>query len=141
MTLVTISRAAEKVGGTTADLKEGDILTLEQLFYAMMLPSGNDAAFTLGEYFGQLIKDQKYNFKHNDQILGKVYLSPFREHPTMKYFLKEMNKHAEQLGMLDTFFDSPHGLKNDRNYSTAYDVCLMCQECMKLPIFKTVVAA
>jgi D-alanyl-D-alanine carboxypeptidase len=52
MTLVTISRAAEKVGGTTADLKEGDILTLEQLFYAMMLPSGNDAAFTLGEYFG-----------------------------------------------------------------------------------------
>ena len=52
MTLVTISRAAEKVGGTTADLKESDILTLEQLFYAMMLPSGNDAAFTLGEYFG-----------------------------------------------------------------------------------------
>jgi hypothetical protein len=32
-------------------------MTLDQLFYGMMLPSGNDAAFTLAEYFGQLIKD------------------------------------------------------------------------------------
>jgi D-alanyl-D-alanine carboxypeptidase (penicillin-binding protein 5/6) len=45
------------VGGTTADLREGDVMTLDQLFYGMMLPSGNDAAFTLAEYFGQLIKD------------------------------------------------------------------------------------
>ena len=56
-TLVTISRAAEWVGGTTADLREGAVMTLDQLFYGMMLPSGNDAAFTLAEYFGQLIKD------------------------------------------------------------------------------------
>ena len=56
-TLVTISRAAEWVGGTTAYLREGDVMTLDQLFYGMMLPSGNDAAFTLAEYFGQLIKD------------------------------------------------------------------------------------
>jgi hypothetical protein len=58
----------------------------------------------------------------------------------MKYFLKEMNLNAEKLGMRDTFFDSPHGLKNERNYSSAYDICLMVAQCMRIPYFRTVVS-
>ena len=38
--------------GTTAHLKEGDTLSIEDLYYAMMLPSGNDAAYTLAEFYG-----------------------------------------------------------------------------------------
>ncbi len=41
--------------GTTANLKFTDVLTLKDLFYGMMLPSGNDAAFALAEYFGRLL--------------------------------------------------------------------------------------
>ena len=93
-TLIAVSRMGSSVSGTTAELREGDVLSLYQLFYAMMLPSGNDAAFTLGEYFGEFIRTEKYNFKHSDKIFGNIHLSPFYQHPTMKYFLREMNLNA-----------------------------------------------
>ena len=51
-TFITISKAGSHVTGTTANLREGDILSVEQLSYGMMLPSGNDAAYTMAEYFG-----------------------------------------------------------------------------------------
>lgn len=57
-TFITVSKAGSHVIGTTANLKEGDILSVDQLYYGMMLPSGNDAAYTLAEYFGQLIIDK-----------------------------------------------------------------------------------
>ena len=56
-----ISRKASRVPGTTAHLREGDILTIDQLLYGMMLPSGNDAAYALAEFFGKVLKDTKYN--------------------------------------------------------------------------------
>ena len=40
-------------------------------------------------------------------------------------FLIEMNRNAKEIGMYDTFYDSPHGLRNDRNFSTAFDVALL----------------
>ena len=43
------------VPGTTANLKIGDVLTVEDLIYGMMLPSGNDAAYALAEFFGKVI--------------------------------------------------------------------------------------
>ena len=49
---VSINRNTSRIIGTTAELKEGDVLQVEQLLYGMMLPSGNDAAFALAEYFG-----------------------------------------------------------------------------------------
>jgi len=55
-TVLTVSRGAAKINGTSADLREGDNLCLYQLFYGMMLPSGNDAAFLLAEYFGSLLR-------------------------------------------------------------------------------------
>lgn len=56
---ITITQAAAAVTGTTANLVEGDVLSIEQLFYGMMLPSGNDAAYALAEYFGKLIQERK----------------------------------------------------------------------------------
>ena len=43
--------------GTSADLREGDVLTVKDLLYGMMLPSGNDAAHALAIYFGGVLKD------------------------------------------------------------------------------------
>jgi len=54
-TYITVSKAASKVTGTTANLVEGDVLSIEQLCYGMMLPSGNDAAYAIAEYFGDKI--------------------------------------------------------------------------------------
>ena len=47
------------IRGTTAKLKKGDVLTAEELLYGTLLPSGNDAAFTLAKYFGRLLYDKK----------------------------------------------------------------------------------
>jgi len=54
-TIVTISRTASQMNGTSANLRENDQLSVSELFYGLMLPSGNDAAYALAEHFGNLI--------------------------------------------------------------------------------------
>lgn len=80
-----------------------------------MLPSGNDAAFLLAEYFGSILRTKKYfscDLSRKNSNLNsteptnpnKVNLSQskFIDHPTIKFFLKEMNDNAYRLGMVDT---------------------------------------
>ena len=63
-TLITISKRASSEVGTTAYLQEGDVLSVWDLLHALMLPSGNDAAIALAEYFGDylLSKDSSQPF-------------------------------------------------------------------------------
>ena len=60
-TEVTISDVASDIRGTSANLETGDILTIEQLLYGLMLPSGNDAAFALSQFFGKILFRKKYS--------------------------------------------------------------------------------
>jgi len=53
--MIEISENASNISGTSAELEEGDSLTIWDLLHALMLPSGNDAATALAEYFGELI--------------------------------------------------------------------------------------
>ena len=55
---IKILRPVSEVTGTTANLIEGDTLTVNELMYGMMLPSGNDAAVALGVHFGAIISSQ-----------------------------------------------------------------------------------
>ena len=57
----------------------------------------------------------------------------------VKYFLKEMNNNAKKLKMFTTNYDSPHGLMNKYNYSSAHDVVLLIEYCMKMEEFRAVV--
>lgn len=119
--------------GTTANLIEGDVLSIEQLFYGMMLPSGNDAAYLLAEHFGKLLHEKKAN-----QITSFNSNSKFANTP-VRYFLKEMNYYAHKLGMSSTNYDSPHGLMNKSNYSTSEDQAILVKEVMKIEFFRRVV--
>lgn len=136
-TFIKVSKLASKITGTTADLKEGDILSVEQLLYGMMLPSGNDAAYTLAEHFGNDLKKRKYQNVTETQLK----LAPFSAFngSEVKYFLKEMNFQAQKIKMTSTFYDSPHGLMNKNNVSTAADVALLVAECMKIDIYRRIV--
>ena len=64
--LITVPEAASQVQGTSADLVPGDQITLNQLLYGMMLPSGNDAALTLALHFGGILLPRKkqYDLSH-----------------------------------------------------------------------------
>lgn len=105
-------QASDIVEGSTMGLEVGDILTVEQLLWGLLLPSGNDAAVTLARAFGGSVEG----------------------------FAELMNAQATQLGMRNTNFSNPHGLDDERNYSTAADVALMSQAAMESPLFARIVS-
>lgn len=94
------------LGGTTANLIEGDTLTVWDMLHAMLLPSGNDAAYALANHFGALISTPQ--------------LYPLPE--PADFFVAEMNRNAKGLGLNDTTFANPHGLCDPGNKSSAVDV-------------------
>jgi len=65
--LVSVSKEASSVIGTSAELAEGDTLTIKQLMYGLMLPSGNDAAHCLAEYFGEMLKEEQDEKEKSDE--------------------------------------------------------------------------
>lgn len=104
---------AEAVGieGSSIYLKEGEVLTVQELLYGMMLHSGNDAAAALAIYCGG----------------------------TVEGFAQMMNDKARFLGLTDTHFENPHGLDSSENFSTARDLAKLAAYAMENPIFaKTV---
>ncbi|RHP41665.1 D-alanyl-D-alanine carboxypeptidase [Clostridium sp. AF32-12BH] len=100
-----------ETGASLAHINPGDTLTLEQLLYGLMLPSGNDAGAAIA-----------------------VYLSGSTE-----AFAEKMNETAHALGATDTHFVNPHGLSDEDHYTTAYDLYLIFQEAMKYPEFQKIV--
>ena len=122
--------------GTTANLVEGDVLNIEQLCYGMMLPSGNDAAYTLAEYFGNIIHEKKQS--SSSSMPPTSFKSKFENTP-VRHFLKECNSQAHKIGLTSSYYDSPHGLMNKSNYSTAEDQAILVSELMKLDFCRKVV--
>ena len=62
----------------------------------------------------------------------------FRDSKTISRFIVEMNSNAKMLKMNNTHFDSPHGLANPLNYSTAYDIALLCSVCVQISDFNRI---
>ena len=87
---VKIDAECAKVIGTSARLREGDILTAEQLLYGLMLPSGNDAGVALAKHLGRFLFEKK-GYTHVHKVRIKSF--EFDNHGSfVKYFLKEMNE-------------------------------------------------
>ncbi len=106
----TVSKEAitfQESGVSTAKLKEGDVLTLRQLLYALLVVSANDAANVIGE-----------------KIAGST-----------EAFVTMMNEKAVSIGATNTHFVNPNGLHDEEHYTTAYDLYLMFQEAMKYDVF------
>ncbi len=112
---VTISKTAVDVpsDSSTAHLQVGDVLTLEDLLYALMLPSGNDSAVAIAEH-----------------ISGNT-----------DAFVKLMNEEAKILGASNTHFVNPHGYQDKNHYTTAYDLYLIFNECIQNETFLDIIAS
>lgn len=136
-TRTQVSERAAAINGTTAMLDEGDTLYLWDLFYGMMLPSGNDAAIVIAEFFGAVIKEKVEPSLRTDAIHeGQILKNP----SVQKLFVNEMNKIAKQLELSETSFVNPHGLKNMYNKSSACDIAKLASIAMKDPRFRQVVS-
>lgn len=108
---VRIPKEAVGIEGSSIYLKEGEVLTVQELLYGMMLHSGNDAATALAIYCGG----------------------------TVEGFAQLMNDKARMLKMTGSHFVNPHGLDAPDHYSTARDLAKLACYAMENPIFaKTV---
>ncbi len=106
-----IPKEAVGVEGSSLYLKEGEVLTVQELLYGMMLHSGNDAAAALAIYCGG----------------------------TLEGFAELMKDKARKIGLKNTHFVNPHGLDAPDHYSTAQDLAILADYAMDNPIFaKTV---
>lgn len=103
--VVTVSKRAAQIGGSTVDLKVGDKIKLSELLYGLMLNSGNDAGIAVAEHIGGSVEN----------------------------FASMMNNKAIEIGAYNTSFTSPHGLDNPEHYSTAYDMAIITRYALKNP--------
>lgn len=110
--LVTVTEEAviTEAGATLCHIKPGDVLTLDQLLYGLMLPSGNDAGAAIAVHMAGSIE------KFSDM----------------------MNEEARKLGATGTHFTNPHGLTDEQHYTTAYDLYLIFNEALTYEKFREV---
>lgn len=99
-------------GSSQIYINPGEILTMRQLLFALMLPSANDAAIAIAEHLGGSIDG----------------------------FATLMNERAQSLGAVNTHFVNPNGLHDDNHYTTARDLAIIARDGMKNPIFREVVS-
>ena len=71
-TNLQVSKNAATIGGSTAKLRTGDILSVWDLLHGLMLPSGNDAAVTLAEHFGQYLFEVAMKYKNYKGVGGQM---------------------------------------------------------------------
>ena len=96
---------------STANLEPGDVLTVEQLLYCLLLPSANEAGNILAV-----------------AVDGSI-----------EAFVEHMNTRAAELGCKGTHFVNPHGLHDPDHYTTAYDISLYMTEALKHELFRTII--
>lgn len=109
--IVTVSDLAAATEGSSAYLRQGERVSLEELLYAALLQSGNDAAIAIAE-----------------GVAGST-----------EEFVKMMNETAQRLGANDSSFLNPHGLPQKGHYTTAKDLALITRAAMQNAKFREIV--
>lgn len=107
----TVKREYTLVEGSSMYLREGEVLSLRETLYGLMLMSGNDAALAVaGECGGQ------------------------------EAFVAAMNEKARDLGLVHTHFDNPNGLDGETHYTTARELARLTAYAMRNETFREIVS-
>jgi D-alanyl-D-alanine carboxypeptidase (penicillin-binding protein 5/6) len=109
---VTISARAAATEGSSCYLRANERYALRELYYGMMLMSGNDAAVAIAEHIGGRAED----------------------------FVALMNKTARKIGAVNSNFTNPSGLTDDKHYTTARDMLRITRYALKNAVFARIVA-
>ena len=119
-TVITVGNEIKMIGeeSSTAGLKVGMKLTFSDLMDAMMLPSGNDAAYTMAVNCARIYKnDPKLSYKE-----------------ALNFFVELMNDAAKQLGATNSKFVNPDGWHSPNHYTTAKDLAKISAYAKSIPI-------
>ena len=110
---ITVGDEALDAYGTNIYVEVGEVLTIKDLLYGLMLRSGNDAALVLA--------NNVFNSEED--------------------FISKMNAKAKEIGMNNTIFKNPHGLDEEtKNYSTAYDMALLARYAYKNEVYRKIIS-
>ena len=112
--LVTVTDTAKDIeyGSSVCDIKTGDVLSLRQLLYGMVIASGNDAAMMVAEHVGGSVSG----------------------------FVDMMNQEALAIGATRTHFTNPHGLTDSSHYTCVYDLYLIFHAAMRYDMFMDMIS-
>ncbi len=110
---VIIPPEAQGVEGSSIWLSSGEVHTLEDLLYGLMLRSGNDAATAIAYHIGGSIEG----------------------------FAALMNETARRIGAENSNFINPHGLSQENHFTTAKDLGLITAHALKNPLFAQIVSS
>lgn len=109
---VTFSKeAVYNTEGSGISRDVGEVMTMRECLYGLMLESANECGYAIAEHTGG-------NYEN---------------------FVKMMNDEAERLGCEDTHFNNPHGLPDEEHKTSAYDMALISREALKSDIFRMIV--
>jgi D-alanyl-D-alanine carboxypeptidase/D-alanyl-D-alanine carboxypeptidase (penicillin-binding protein 5/6) len=111
---VTISKNSANINGASLNLVVGNLYSVEDLLYAVMLSQGNDAAIALAEYVG-------------DGDVNK--------------FVGLMNDKAKELVLSDTHFVNPTGLYDEKQYTSVKDIAKLIKTAVSNPVFNNIFAS
>ncbi|NFG24204.1 D-alanyl-D-alanine carboxypeptidase [Clostridium botulinum] len=110
---VVISKNAASIRGSKVGYKAGEEIRLKELAFGLMFKSGNDAAIAIAETLGGSVEG----------------------------FAQIMNHYATGIGIIDSHFESPHGLDSNSHYSSAYDLALLTAKGMEFDLFREIVGS
>ena len=134
-TYFKVSQKAATTIGTTANLIDGQVLSIWALLHGLMLPSGNDAAMVLAENFSERL--MKKENRSQRAAGGSAANEPLRAPDCrVSAFVKVMNKTARRFHMRLTNYANPHGLADKSNHSTAFELAYMANQAMKNELFR-----
>ena len=119
--VLTFSKRADDTVGSTAGVRAGESLTVGELMYGLLLPSGNDASVALAEHFGR-------RFAKSDASLD--------DQQSFDGFIEQMNLTARELNMQQTNFVNPHGLTDKVHLSSAADLAQLAKAALDVPRFR-----
>ncbi len=111
-----------KPGSSIAGLDYGEEISVEDLLYGLLLPSGNDAAYVLAVNTARAVNGDK------DMSIEDA----------LSYFVGMMNEKARDLGAADTHFESPDGTYSASHYTTAKDLAVIATEAVKNSTFRSI---
>ena len=120
-----------EIGDASIARQEGELLSLKDTLYAVMLASANECANATGEYvarrttaFTDKIEELKASGEdYNEELVA------------ISVFADMMNERAKEAGALGTHFSNPNGLFSEDHYTTAYDMAMITRDAIKLDEF------
>lgn len=110
---------ADLVGEASIPLREGEVISFQDLLWGTLMNSGNDGAMAIARYAGSKL--------------------PGTGDPVTK-FVAQMNTFAASIGMRNSHYANPHGLDQDGQYSSAFDLAISGWYLLKNPLLSRIVS-